>query len=554
MGSNVVEIILKAKNNLKDGLTMPINDLKSMKTALGKIAPTAIAVGTAVAGTIAYLSKQQIDFADKLSDTAEKIGSTTESLSTLGYAAKMNGTDTETLITGLKKLSINAFDASKGSLEASQNFAALGVSFKNQDGTLKTSETLLKNVADKFAQMPNDANKTALAVKLFGKSGAELIPMLNQGSQGIAEMQAKARSLGLEISTSFGQNAGKLFDSIDIISKTFKEGIINVLVESVLPALVEFANFFSENMPAVIQWVRDFKDDLKQLQPAFKVVWNVVQTIWAVIKDVFEEMGLFIATIGNVIYNVMTGNFKQAFVGIKDSLVDLVEQQKKYGAEVENIWTTETETEKAELDKRAENQKNHSKTVIDINAQTAEQKAKADKKAFDEAERLAKKEVEIKKQLQQQQTQNFASTLSYISGLQSSQVKELFYIGKAGALAQATIDGIAATQKALTAAPPPWNFVLAGLVGAAAGANIASIVATPPPAFAKGGMVAGQGNSDSVHAMLTPGEVILNRAQQDNLAGQFSEPIQINLTIGDKIFSQTINRLAETGQIDLVMA
>ena len=57
-------------------------------------------------------------------------------------------------------------------------------------------------------------------------------------------------------------------------------------------------------------------------------------------------------------------------------------------------------------------------------------------------------------QTEQTRQQNFKSSLGVISTLQGSSNKTLFAIGKAAAISTATIDGIAAVQKALASAPP----------------------------------------------------------------------------------------------------
>ena len=118
---------------------------------------------------------------------------------------------------------------------------------------------------------------------------------------------------------------------------------------------------------------------------------------------------------------------------------------------------------------------------------------------------------------------NFKSTLGSIATLSSSSNKELFFIGKAAAVAQGTIDGIAAVQKALASAPPPYNFALAALVGVATAANLAKIASSQPPSFQNGGIVPGPPNPmgrDNTTANVASGELILNRAQQDNVAGE----------------------------------
>lgn len=113
---------------------------------------------------------------------------------------------------------------------------------------------------------------------------------------------------------------------------------------------------------------------------------------------------------------------------------------------------------------------------------------------------------------------NFKSTLGTIATLQSSNNETLFAIGKAAAIATATIDGIAATQKALASAPPPFNFVLAGIVGVASAVNIAKIASAQPPGRAAGGFVPGSPSpADNTLINAASGELILNRRQQTDL-------------------------------------
>jgi hypothetical protein len=111
---------------------------------------------------------------------------------------------------------------------------------------------------------------------------------------------------------------------------------------------------------------------------------------------------------------------------------------------------------------------------------------------------------------QKQRLANMQSTLGSIATLQTQGSKELFMIGKAAAAGQATIDGIAAVQKALASAPPPFNFALAALVGVATAANVAKIVSQRPPTAAFDGALvgAGSGYKDDQPFMLSKGEMV----------------------------------------------
>ncbi len=119
---------------------------------------------------------------------------------------------------------------------------------------------------------------------------------------------------------------------------------------------------------------------------------------------------------------------------------------------------------------------------------------------------------------------NFRSTLGTISTLQSSSSQELFAIGKAAALATATIDGIAAVQKALASAPPPFNFALAAIVGVASAANLAKIASAQPPSRQGGGLVPGPiSDTDNTLINAAGGELVLNRRQQTDLFNSINQ-------------------------------
>lgn len=154
---------------------------------------------------------------------------------------------------------------------------------------------------------------------------------------------------------------------------------------------------------------------------------------------------------------------------------------------------------------------------------------------------------------------NFQGTLGAISSLASSSNAELFEIGKAAAIGQATIDGIAAVQKALASAPPPFNFALAALVGTATAANVAKIASQKRPKFADGGIVGGTSyTGDKVTAGLNSREMVLTQAQQATLfqmangsgGGGFIEAIE---RLGQKIQNMTIVVQADGREIAKVV-
>lgn len=133
-----------------------------------------------------------------------------------------------------------------------------------------------------------------------------------------------------------------------------------------------------------------------------------------------------------------------------------------------------------------------------------------------ESIKLGQERAKVDEALNKKRSEDMKSTLGTISSLQQSNNKGLAAAGKAAAITQATIDGYAAVQKALASAPPPFNFVLAGLVGAATAQNISKIKSV---GLNQGGTLMGGGaNRDTVPATLTKGETVITRDTTDRLS------------------------------------
>lgn len=210
-----------------------LNKFKSEAAAAGKVLGAAFAAATAAA---AYLVKQSIDSADAMSKMSQSTGIAIDKLSGLAYAGQLSGVEVEALGAAMVKLTKGMADASIGTGEALRGYEALGINVKDAAGNLKNAEAVLGEVATKFASMEDGANKTALAVAIFGKSGAAMIPLLNSGADGLAQMHDEAEKLGLILDKKTGQAAVDFKDNLTRLqSKANGLGII--LAKDLLPQL-----------------------------------------------------------------------------------------------------------------------------------------------------------------------------------------------------------------------------------------------------------------------------------------------------------------------------
>lgn len=224
----------QAARRAGSGVGVLNNQLASLKALL-----PALSIGAAVIG-FQQLTKATLDLGDQLFKLSQRTGISVEELSELAHAGNLADVPVEALSIGLKKLAVNMADAARDTGDAKDAFKALGISVTNADGSLKSSNQVMLEVADRFAAMEDGAGKTALAVKIFGRAGDQMIPLLNQGSAGLRENAEEARKLGIVWSTDLARKAEELNDNLTRLKQAFigmaREGII----DAAIPALNEF--------------------------------------------------------------------------------------------------------------------------------------------------------------------------------------------------------------------------------------------------------------------------------------------------------------------------
>ena len=260
MTNPTTQFVIKAKDETGPGIASAIgglNTLKGSATSLLQMGVGGMAGGFATAllgaGFMSTIG-EAINSLDKMDEAAERIGLTTESLSGLSYAGKMSGVEFEDMTAALSKLSVKMQDAASGGKEASAWFKDVGVSVKGADGNLKSVDVVLAEVADRFRGFEDGAAKTALAVDGLGKSGAKLVPMLNQGASGLKSMHEEASRLGGIIDGKLAKQAAEFNDNLDRLGvlsasagKSIAGGLLpslNDLAESFLIAQKHSTGFF----------------------------------------------------------------------------------------------------------------------------------------------------------------------------------------------------------------------------------------------------------------------------------------------------------------------
>lgn len=194
----------------------------SQAFGVAKTAAGALAGALSVGAVVGYV-KSTIDAADAMTDLSQRIGLTVEQLAGWQHAASMSDLTTEQFADSIAKLS-------KVIVGAPEKLAELGV-------TARTSEGALLQLSDVFAGMPDGVEKTALAMELFGKAGADMIPLLNSGADGLRKMVAEGQKLN-PVTEEMAKQAAEFNDNLEVLQKT--AGAVGIaFTAQLLPSLTE---------------------------------------------------------------------------------------------------------------------------------------------------------------------------------------------------------------------------------------------------------------------------------------------------------------------------
>ena len=213
----------------------------AVKKGFSMLVSAAKELGSAMVDAV----KGAAEYADNMATLSIQTGIGTDKLQAYQYMANMTDTSLETITGSMSKLIKNMSSAKDGTGAAADTFAAMGISVTKADGTLRDSEDVFADLIEKMGQLPEGAERDALAMSVFGKSAQELNPLIAAGAEGINKWTAEAKNVGAVIST---EDLAKLtslqdlFDRIGATGEALKNRLGIVLADTILPQLEKFVD------------------------------------------------------------------------------------------------------------------------------------------------------------------------------------------------------------------------------------------------------------------------------------------------------------------------
>ncbi len=515
-----------------------------------------LAIG--LAATTALMAKGvmvAINYGDALGKMSERTGLAVEFLSGLDLLAQKSDTSIQTLARGVSTLSKGLLDATiNGTGPVADGLAELGISATQANGTLKDSESVFKEISTALAEMENGTVKTALAQKLFGGAGRELIPLLNQSADGIERNIKASEDLGLVWSDEASQSAEDFNDAITDL-KSVSDSFFNAAAQSYLPVLSDIVQGAVLAARAFMMLGTAQRDaDAETRDAARAAIKDQSERIVALKRRLrFEDETEKSAALLMGLESERTDSAKALSAEIDKQVRVLHRLNGELGAEAgliteESRLLRDSAAARAEVTDTVAKDSDARKKASEEAADAASaEKDRLDLAAEEEAERLAaareaqeefdeflegRKNRDIDRAEAVKQARIDAEVAAFAvagavadslvsltdlvsdaavnatekdSEARKKALKEQFIATKIAAIAQALVNTALGISNAIGNAPNPIVGAILGVVaGIAGGIAVAAIAAKPPPQFHDGGMV-----SDEIDIRARSGEVVV---------------------------------------------
>lgn len=281
---------------------------------------TAIVSAAVVAGTAIYSSATSAAAAaDNIDKMSQKIGISREAYQELDFICSQSGMSVDTLQTGVKSLTAAMDGARDGTASNVEQFERLGVAVTNADGSFRSQEDVLFDTLMSLQGISDQTEKARLATELFGKSGTELMPLLNGEAGSIEEMKQQAHDLGLVLNDELIDNGVNLTDSLDQTKRAFQSIAVN-LGGSFMPIITEVSEYIQTLLP-------DIQDGIERISPIITNLSNgLIPNLMSLVEVIFPLLLSFLETVIIPILNEVGGKLLPVIVDVLNMLIPVAIQ------------------------------------------------------------------------------------------------------------------------------------------------------------------------------------------------------------------------------------
>lgn len=289
-----------------DGASFAAAEL--MVKGLEKALELVIDIAKEIPKEFAEMIVSTAEYSHAVEHASEMTGRSTESIQEMSYASQLAGLAGDTLQNGFVHLAKAMGSVRDGSMESARAFARLGVHALDSNGKLRDQEVVFGELADAIAKLPPGAERSAAAVSIFGKAGAELVPILKGGAEGLRQMREEAQELGAVMSPEAIEQGAEFAKNLTRL-KTAGEGLVHDFAEPFIEVLNPLIDSF-------IEWVKANRELIStKVKEWAQTIITAVAALGGFVKGVVDNFWRFVAVLR--IVAVIAASLAGAFVILK---------------------------------------------------------------------------------------------------------------------------------------------------------------------------------------------------------------------------------------------
>jgi hypothetical protein len=325
----VSAVFTASTSGLRTGVNQASRSMQQMQSSVaslrGQLSTLTAIQGAQLFGQIANAATQAVQSLvrfgqsaaqsiDRTSKLSQQLGVTYSEMAGLSLAANLAGTDMETVGNAVTKANAAFANAAAGSKTAVAAFARIGLSVDDLNGLSAADQ--FEKIGQAIASLPSEAEQAAAAIQLFGRSGAQLLPLFQGGAKGIQQARADAEKFGLALNNVQSGNVVAMNDAFTR-ARAAVEGVINQVVAYLAPALENVTTVFTDLIGGIgganigqfigegilngAKFFAGVADQfVAQAGPLFDYLAGVGQQ-WAAMWDVGQRVASLFAGIGNLL-------------------------------------------------------------------------------------------------------------------------------------------------------------------------------------------------------------------------------------------------------------
>jgi hypothetical protein len=325
----VSAVFTASTSGLRTGVNQASRSMQQMQSSVsalrGQLSTLTAIQGAQLFGQIANAASQAVQSLvrfgasaaqsiDRTAKLSQQLGLTYAEMSGLSLAASLAGTDMETVGNAVTKANAAFANAAAGSKSAVAAFQRIGLSVDDLNGLSAADQ--FEKIGQAIASLPSEAEQAAAAIALFGRSGAQLLPLFQGGAKGIQQARADAEKFGLALSNVQAGNVEAMNDAFTR-ARSAVEGVVNQVVAYLAPALENVTTVFTDLIggigganigqfigEGILEGARFFAGVADQFVaeagPLFDYLANVGQQ-WSAMWDIGQRVASLFAGIGNLL-------------------------------------------------------------------------------------------------------------------------------------------------------------------------------------------------------------------------------------------------------------